>query len=72
MIKAVIPTVDIAGRLSTARIAAEQMDRKLLDGVTNVMKRHGAIPISTESLYRVGTNKKKKIPTVKKVATMSN
>jgi len=73
MIKAVIPTVDIAGRLSTARIAAEQMDRKLLDGVTNVMKRHGAIPISTESLYRVGTNRKKKnIPTVKKVATMSN
>ena len=72
MIKAVIPTVDIPGRLSTARIAAEQMDRKLLDGVTNVMKRHGAIPISTESLFRVGTNRKTKIPTVKKVATMSN
>jgi hypothetical protein len=72
MIKSIIPTVDIKGRLGVAQIAAAEMDRSLFQGVENVMRRHGAIPISTESLYRVGTKRKTKIPTVKKVATMSN
>ena len=70
MIKAVIPTVDIKGRLSVALVAIAEMDRKLLDGVQNVMKRHGAIPISMESLYGAKTKKREKIPTIEKVSDM--
>ena len=70
MIKAVIPTVDIKGRLSIALVAIAEMDRKLLDGVQNVMKRHGAIPISMESLYGAKTKKREKIPTMTKVSDM--
>ena len=70
MIKAVIPTVDIKGRLSIALVAIAEMDRKLLDGVQNVMKRHGAIPISMESLYGAKTKKREKIPTITKISDM--
>jgi hypothetical protein len=70
MIKGVIPVVDIPGRLSVALVAIAEMDRKLLDGVQNVMQRHGAIPISMESLYKVGTTKRQKIPTITKVSDM--
>ena len=70
MIKGVIPTTDIKGRLSVALVAIAEMDRKLLDGVQNVMKRHGAIPISMESLYSAKTKKREKIPTITKVSDM--
>ena len=70
MIKAVIPTVDIKGRLSVALVAIAEMDRKLLDGVQNVMQRHGAIPVSMESLYSAKTKKREKIPTIEKVSDM--
>ena len=70
MIKGVIPTTDIKGRLSVALVAIAEMDRKLLDGVQNVMKRHGAIPISMESLYSAKTKKSQKIPTITKISDM--
>ena len=72
MIKAIIPRADVVGRLGTAKVAAELMQQRLFQGVENIMKAQGAIPISMESLYKVGTTKKQKIPSVTKIATMSN
>ena len=68
MITGIIPTTDIAGRVGTAKIAADQMDRKLIDGVLNVMKRHGAIPITTPSLYTTNTGNSQSVPTLTKIS----
>ena len=64
MIKAIIPRADVVGRLGTAKVAAELMQRRLFLSVENIKKAHGATPITAPSLYKNSP----KVPTLTKIS----
>ena len=68
MIKAIIPRADVVGRLGTAKVAAELMQRRLFQSVENIKKAHGATPITMQSLYTTNTGNSQSVPTLTKIS----